>query len=376
MNTSFQRNVLIVGVSTSDPCGVRKYSQLLSTHLGRLGFQTAVEWGDFDSSASRRSVGEWQRAVASRVGHMQADVVIFNYSAFSLSWRGIPIYVPSVIRGLQSLDVPVVTILHEFVYPWGRRGWRGFVQAASQRLVLRTIVRNSSVMIVTTPERRSWLRTRFWLPPCPSEFLPVFSTVAVRVQPTNVSVSENCVAVFGFGAEEAQIDLVTRAVAEGGRGNCHLLLIGQPGRFSPFGERWSQSAKDAGCWIDFTGQIEDEGISNALATAGFLVLPDVDGPTARRTTLAAALAHGKAVVALDGQETWDEIRVSKAVALVRPTLSSLGSEVRRLWSDAEFREALEVRARSFYRSRMSAEVVASKMSEVLRSVGPGDGARH
>lgn len=357
--------VLIAGVSTSAFCGVRNYSYQLSTQLRRLGFQTAVEWGDFEGAANHRSVQDWTLNVATRARAIHADAVMFNYSVFSLSWRGVPVHVPAVVGKLQSLDIPVITVLHEFAYPWGRRGWRGFLQAASQRLVLPAILGNSATVVATTPERLRWLRSRRWLPRCRSEFVPVFSTVGLSVEPTDDSGSENCVAVFGFGAEQAEIDLVTQAVAHGCDRECYLLLIGQPGQSSQFGELWSEAANVAGCKIEFTGEVEDQGISSALTTAAFLVFPDEAGPTSRRTTLAAALAHGKAVVALDGKETWEELRLSQAVSLVPPIVSSLASEVRRLSSDARYRSALGSRARDFYQCRMSAEVVASQICELL-----------
>jgi glycosyltransferase involved in cell wall biosynthesis len=178
--------------------------------------------------------------------------------------------------------------------------------------------------------------------------------------------SDDYIGVIGFGTENARVELVTKAVARAGEPSCHLLLIGQPGPASKFGRKWRKAADEAGCVIEFTGEVEVQEVSRALSMVAFLVFADKEGPTPRRTTLAAALAYGKAVVAVDGRYTWEEFRSSRSMVLAAPTVASLTSEIRRLRSDAALRSALGARASNFYRTRMSAEVVGSSVSEILR----------
>jgi glycosyltransferase involved in cell wall biosynthesis len=360
--------VLVIGVSSSDICGVRQYSDVLSSQLASQGFDVIVEWGDLGRLPCKAGVDQWLRSVGETVATVGPDVILFHYSVFTLAWRGIPTYVVGTAAQLKSLNTPVVAIFHEYAYPWGRRGWRGFVQAGSQRLVLRAIARTSTIIIVTTPERQTWLRSRWWLPDRRTEFVPVFSTVPMVEDPNGLRRAGTQIAVFGFGAEQCRPDLVTRAVGRIYGSNGRLVLIGQPGPDSGAGRRWSIASHDAGCEVEFTGELEPAELSRELANATILLSTDHGGPTPRRTTLAAALCHGKAVVALDGKETWEELRLSQAVALVPAKVSALVREIGSLQRDAGLREALEARARSFYEKRMSADVVAGDVSRFLLSV--------
>jgi glycosyltransferase involved in cell wall biosynthesis len=189
---------------------------------------------------------------------------------------------------------------------------------------------------------------------------------------SHAAVPDRFVGVFGFGNDDARVDLITQAVARVCDPDSLLLLIGQPGPSSAVGQKWSEAAREAGCSIEFTGETDLEAISDALSAASLVVFPDDGGPSPRRTTLAAALAYGKAIVALDGKETWDEFRLSHAVALVSPTIVCLAEEIRRLINDEALRVELGTRASRFYARRMSAEVVAAEFADILVRVSSED----
>lgn len=358
--------VLVVGTSTGDVCGVRDHAQLLTTHLAATGLETEMQWGDFIGRPTWRQVDRWLQHVAARAEATAPDAILFHYSVFTLAWRGIPTHVAGVTRRLRSLGVPVVALLHEFVYPWGQRGWRGFAHATSQRAALVAVVRSASRLIVTTADRAVWLRSRPWLPDRPVSFVPLFSNVPVVPGPTDVEMTTGDVAVLGYGAESTRVDVVTQALAAVSDEKLRLVLVGAPGSESDAGRIWAKAARRDGCAMAFTGVLDPETLSTAISSPAIVVFADEPGPTSRKTTLAAALAHGKAIVALDGPNTWDELQASRAVMLVPPQPAALAAAFKRLLDDADARRTLGDRARAFYEERMAVERGTTHVAYVLR----------
>ena len=61
---------------------------------------------------------------------------MLHYSVFSYSYRGLPLFTHPVLAAVRRAKLPLVTLLHEFVYPWRRDGVRGAAWALSQRALL------------------------------------------------------------------------------------------------------------------------------------------------------------------------------------------------------------------------------------------------
>jgi hypothetical protein len=297
----------------------------------------------------------------------QAEAVLLHYSVFSFSYRGIPIGVPALAIRLRRLGIPIVLFAHEFAYPWGRRGWRGAVHAATQRAALLPLVELATAVIVTTPERARWLRTRWWLPRRPVDFAPVFSNIRPHPSSNPASPKAGRVGLFSFGAEGLAIELVVGAVADVSRDlpDTHLTLIGAPGSESDVGHAWQRAAEAVGCPIEFTGIADEAEVSRQLSTCQLVVFGDPAGASSRKTSLAAPLAHGRAVVALTGPHNWDALIEARAVSLVAPTRSVLASELARLLRDDAERGAAERRAQAFAASHLSPDQAAHTVAQVL-----------
>jgi len=267
---------------------------------------------------------------------------------------------------LRRLGLPVVLFAHELAYPWGRRGWRGAVQAVSQRAVLIPLLRSSAAAIVTTTDRARWLRTRWWLPPTAVTLAPVFATITPDPSSRAVVPVPGRIGLFGFGAEGLAVELVTGTVADIARRSpqAHLALIGAPGPSSAAGAQWRQAAAAAQCPLTFTGEDDEAGLSRALAACEVFVLADPAGPTTRKTTLAATLAHGKPVVAFDGPDTWWPFVDGGAVAVVT-SARGLEDEIYRFLSDPAARSIAGARAKQFSDTHLSPDATVSAVSKAI-----------
>lgn len=364
--------VIVTGVSQTEVCGVRDFALNLEPHLRVLGYDVRVVWLDAigGSTIGCRPVHE----VVAKAS--DAQIIVFNYSVFACAWHGIPVLGPSLAWDLWRAKSGVVLVAHEMAYPWKRRGWRGLIHAVTQRLALLPLVAASTVVVVTTESRRGWLQSRTWLPFRPTLFAPVFSNVTVRGVRAQRSDSLP-VGIFGYGHETERRGLVVQAVAYAASKleGVELVLIGAPGPESAQGFAWQEAAQAAGCPYRFTGVLAPDELSHELSGLAAFVCFDDAGPSSRKTTLAAALAHGVPTIALEGPDCWEDIVTSMAVELVKPDVAALTEALLGLLTDSSRAEKLRTAGRDFYESSMAAEAVAARYAEAIQMALKGRSRR-
>jgi glycosyltransferase involved in cell wall biosynthesis len=367
----------VVGLSLRDICGVRDHATLLAQALRSDGFGCSMHWLTRTPRPfrdARAEVHAWARELAGSLRQERPDAVLLHYSAFAYSHRGVPLFLHPVLRAVRG--VPLVTIMHELVYPWSDIAWRGKVWAASQRACLVELVRASAGVVVTADFQQRWLQTRRWLPHRSVRTAPVFSNLpAPRARPArDHRDSAHSIGVFGYAYQGARIDAVLAAGALlRDRGlEVRLVLLGAPGGSSPVAQELLEQARTRGVeqMIVFEGPLPAQELSDALARCDVLVFADGAGPSSRKGTLAAALASGTAVVALDGPQTWQELVRSGAVELVAPDTQTLADTLARLLADDELRRALAARGAEFSERRMGVGHTADAVSSLLRELAP------
>jgi len=218
--------IVVAGRSDGPICGVRDHARVVSASLEAAGASVSTVWSRSERGAP--DVRRWAADVRRRCEEERAEVVLLHYSVFAFSRRGVPVDVPMLAARLARLGLPVVLFAHEYAYPWGRRGWRGGVQAATQRAALLPLVGACAATIVTTAVRAGWVRTRWWLPRRPATVAPVFATIDPHPSAAAGAPRSGRVGIFGFGAEGLAVELVTGAVADVARRSphAHLALIG------------------------------------------------------------------------------------------------------------------------------------------------------
>jgi glycosyltransferase involved in cell wall biosynthesis len=323
--------------------------------------------------AARKQMRSWTRVLLGELRHERPDAIQLHYSVFSYSYRGLPVFILPLLSALRATGTPVVTVLHEFAYPWGRQGVRGAAWALSQRTVLIEVMRKSAAAVVTTDVRSDWLASRRWLSRRPVRFAPVFSNLPPPSAPRRPHRRRPVIGLFGYSHEGTAMQLVLEALRllqDRGR-PVDLMLLGAPGRDSRLGERWLTRAH--ACAVDdsvsFSGVLGAQALSDALAACDLLLCAEHTGPTARKTTLAASLASGTAVVAIDGPRSWPEVTRS-ALELVPPSAGELARAVAALLDDPRSRDALGARGREFAERRMSSASSASVHAALLRELLP------
>jgi glycosyltransferase involved in cell wall biosynthesis len=372
----------VVGMSLNAHCGVRDHAMLLAGELEREGVACSVHWLRREQralAASRAEIAGWTRRLAGELARERPRAILLHYSVFSYSHRGVPVFVRTTLAPLRGAGVPLLGFMHELAYPLGHGGLRGRVWATTQRAALREVIGASAAAIVTADFRASWLASRWWLARRPVLVAPVFSNIpAPRAQPVAGVREPAVIGLFGYSYESAELTLVLDALRElraGGR-DARLELLGAPGACSPAGRAWSAAAGERAVAdrVSFTGALPAQELADALAACDVLMCADATGPSSRKGTLAASLASGVPVVAIDGPLTWRALLGHDAAAVVEPSSRALAGAFESLLADAGARRALGGRGRAFAEQEMSlaasARVVRTLLERAL-SERPG-----
>lgn len=363
------RVVWIVGMVPPGPSGVRDYGGLLAEELVRRGFHVDEAWVVSaglrwrDAVACSRRFLRWATSVPAGVG------VVWNYSSFAYGLRGVPL--PGVLVGavLRLRGVRVVTILHELAYPWGRRGWRGNVQAVTQWLAFQVVLMGSDVVVVTTEQRAEALRRRKHVSR-PVYTAPVFSTIGTprRVRWQARPVTDPVVGILNYTGDGARPDIVISAVA-GLRRSCppSLVLLGAPGPMHPDARRWQSLAEKLGVegQVEFSGVLSRAELRTRIEACTVVVLPNDHGPSGRRTTLGTALAHGVPTVALDGPERWNELIAEEAALVVPADADAVTAALDDLLCSPDRQQELSRNGRAFYDRHMAVERLSGLIAMLL-----------
>jgi glycosyltransferase involved in cell wall biosynthesis len=379
--------IAVLGISVDDPCGVRDHAAILADALAGAGMACSLHWLSRSGASlggERAEVRAWSGALAGELERERADAVLLHYSVFAFAHRGVPVFAAPALSAIRRSGLPLVTFMHEFAYPWRLGGARGKVWAATQRIALRGVVRASDGLVVSAEARAAWLRSRAWLARRPVSVAPVFSNLPPSVPGARGAqgahdVSSDAVAanpagrigLFGYGHEGADVVSVLdalRALRERG-GEVRLVLLGAPGSPSPAAARWRRAAAERGLEgaLDFSGRLPAQELSNALAGCDVLLFAERGGATSRKTTLAAALSSGRAVVALDGPNSWSELARARAAVIVEPRGGPLADAIALLLADREARERQGELGRAFAARAMSVEHSADVVAAALRA---------
>ncbi len=379
------RQLIVAGVSCTTICGVRDYAEVLGEALAGQGIRTVGQaWWDRLGweLRPRRSLVElrrWRARFTEAVDLSGQASILWHYSVPSYGVRAVPVLAPLIVWTLRRARRPIVVILHEYAYPWGQRGWKGAFLATTHRAVLVLVMAVASGAIVTAEDRLTWLRSRWWLPSRPMAFVPVVANILPTGRPASVEASSSgdrvaYVGMLGFGREGVRVDLVFDALCrlESRGRKVELILVGAPGQESPEGRAWLACARRQGMAdrVRFTGFLEGGALSMTISSLDVTIVADAAGPTARRTTLAAALAHGCCIVALEGPESWSVLNEQRALRLVAPLPDALCDAVDELLGDDAARADQGLRARQFYEQHLAAQIIAADVKAFIEAISP------
>jgi glycosyltransferase involved in cell wall biosynthesis len=370
------RRALVVGMSSTEICGVRDHATLLAQGLEAADVQCSMFWLTREETtlgSSRAQTATWVAQLSSELEREKPDFVLLHYSVFAFAFKGIPLFVYPLTRALRRAGVPVLTIVHEAAYPWTIGGLRGKSWALTQRIALTEVMRVSCGALVTADFRVRWLESRRWLARRPIALAPVFSNLPPPDEEARAKQADATIGLFGYSYEGAAVSLVLDAIGllRERFAGATLLLLGAPGRSSPAAQMWEQAARERGLEqaLSFTGRLAAQDLADALARCSVLLFVNSGGPSSRKGTLAGSLGSGAPVVALDGPRRWSEIRDGETLRLVGESPRELADVVAALLGDREQRDALGARGREFAERQMAVTRTVDALLGLLDQAG-------
>jgi glycosyltransferase involved in cell wall biosynthesis len=268
------------------------------------GVEVHPTLGHFSLSDLRRTGLQLDRFAGPRRLFLQWVPHGFGYKAVNLPFC-LWVWYRSARRG----DV-VDLMVHEPFLGFKKTSLRQSVAALIQRLMMAVLLRTAARVWLSTPAWEQFLR--------PWEFGPrhVFNWLPI---PSNIPVSSDSAAAVEIRRKYAQQDLLIGHFSTFGPSitqtlhatvpqllrqahGASLLLIGMGS--TAFRLELIRDNPELGQRIHATEYIRDgERLSEHLSACDLLIQPYSDGVTSRRTTIMAALSHGRATVTTTGPLT-------------------------------------------------------------------------
>ncbi|HSH62147.1 MAG TPA: glycosyltransferase [Acidimicrobiales bacterium] len=144
-----------------------------------------------------------------------------------------------------------------------------------------------------------------------------------------------------------------------------LVLLGAPGPRDPSSRRWIELAQSAGISLKFTGTLPASELSRRISGSDVILHANLEGPSSRKGTLAAALAHARPVVAIDGPNRWAALLEAGAVRTVEPSRTDIAGALDELAEMPGERERLGQAGAQFYSLNMSLRMVGDRFAALL-----------
>jgi len=341
----YRRDSADAGIDAID-----EYSRRLTEALAAGG--ASVRYASAGLSAVERSSPAW---------------VLLQYNPFCYGRSG---FAPGVVRDVQRLSrrgIPVAVMVHE---AWiDIDGGKSGVIGLWQRAQLRALLRFASRVMASTEAIARELGAGAVHVPVGSNITPAGSDAVTGPGAAKQELGLGgrfTLGLFGRGNPSRALDYADAAIAAIAQrlGSEHMAVLnlgaGAPAVRAP-----------AGVTVRRPGPQAAAELSRHLAACDLVLLPFTDGLTTRRSTLMAALAHGRPVLGLSGPRT-DAVLVRRAGdALLLSPLGDREAYARAAAQAAVDRDRLQqvgAAGRLLYESEFDWPVVAGRVSAELEGL--------
>ena len=286
----------------------------------------------------------------------------YGYNALNL-----PFCLWLLYRSARYRDY-VDLMVHEPFLSFTRSSWRQSTAAAVQRLMTVILLLAAGHVWVSTPTWRKVLRPYALLRRHPFDWLPIPSNVPALDDPAAVAAMRDRYAPGGilighFSTFGPSITPLLRAILPrllASASQASVLLIG--GGSTAFRSSFISEHPNLAQRVHATGRLDARDVSFDISACDVLMQPYPDGVTSRRTTVMAALSHGRPVVTTAGPLTESFWKSSNAVVLAAVEDSdAFVSSVMGLLDNPTKRAHFAECARELYRSQFDLECIVGRL---------------
>jgi glycosyltransferase involved in cell wall biosynthesis len=358
---------------------IDEYSRRLVEALGEIGVDARYEPGGLAAVVAPgyfgmklgyrpRNIPRWVAVPRPRV-HASAVApspkppwVLLQYNPFRYGRAG---FAPGLIRDaarLRRAGVPLALMVHE---PWvDMQDPKSILIGSWHRAQLRALMRMAEAVMTSTESFARELGHGAVHVPVGTNITPVAADQSEARAQLGLD-GALTVALLGRAHPSRALDHAEAAIAALARAH------------GPDGVAVLNLGADApplrvpvGVAVRAPGQQSESEMSLALTASDLVLLPLVDGVSTRRTTLMAALAHGRTVVALAGERT-DALFADATDAVALAPVGDPGAFARAAVSaaeDPERRRSMGNAGRRLYAASFDWPVLAGRVASVLDGI--------
>jgi glycosyltransferase involved in cell wall biosynthesis len=374
--------------------GISDYIGWLTQELANLGFEMSVltsspsmeRWPEGPEGPTgysiARTVDHWDRrmwrAVANEVSRFKPDILHIQYQESMYGGEPAIGFLPWALAA-RGLRPAIVTTLHDMTRP--SRGPK-----LGGRFAFESLVYGSKKLTVSNDLEFRGLARRPRLRPRLS-VVSVGSNIELRTLPpeqrsslrASVSLKEDAflIAYFGLVRPDKGLEALIDAMTElRQRSVCvELLVIGGTGEIeslAAYRDRLIERQHAYGLdeVVHFLGHREESEVSQLLQACDLAVLPFVDGASANRTTINAALSHGLPLLTTRGPGTPARFKDGTSALIASPPDSdTLSQAIEDLSRQPEKRESMAKRGRELA-ARDSHSAIAERIAAIYKEGAP------
>lgn len=261
-------------------------------------------------------------------------------------------------------------MVHEPFLDFTRRSWRQSAAAVVQRLMTIILLRAAGHVWVSTPTWTKVLQPYALLCRHTFDWLPIPSNVPALDDPAAVAAVRDRYApggilighfsTFGPSITPMLSEILPRLLTSASQAS--VLLIG--GGSAAFRSSFVSEHPNLAQRVHATGRLDARDLSFHVSACDVLIQPYPDGVTTRRTTVMAALSHGRPVVTTSGPLTESFWKSSNAVVLAEvEDADAFVSSVLGLLDNPTKRTHLAECARELYRSQFDIECIVGRLRQ-------------
>jgi glycosyltransferase involved in cell wall biosynthesis len=362
---------IITGEYPPQPGGVSDYTRVVACGLVAAGDEVHV-WAPRCSASELADAGVVVHRLAGRFGvrtlaRLDARLVragggsiLIQYEPQALGWKGMNLpFCLWLARGRREMTL---VMFHEVMFPLERgRPLKDNLRGVVNRSMASLAARAATRIFVATPYWVEVLRARVgisaradWLP-IPSA-IPVVhdeaATLAIRrrLAPAGGMIVGHF-STYPEATRRMLASVIPQVLAADPR--LTILLLGTSG--AEFRATLGTLSSELSARTHATGTLAADNLSSHLSACDLMVQPYPDGASARRSSLIAALAHGRPVLTTIGPATdscWSD---SGAVALVSHDAAAVARGIEDLLADPTRRSCYGARAAALHRTRFAPE---------------------